>query len=374
MDVNGQRFSNNPLVAPGDIKPSRDDLEVACVVNPGAFTYRGRIGLVLRIAERFPPTPGKVNVVVRNESSPGGIEVKSFPHDHPDLRFVDPAPSGVGVHKEAADADPRGVRCEGVTYLTTLSHFRLAWSDDGEHFTVEDQPCLVGHGRYERYGIEDCRVIDIDGTYFMTYTAVSEYGVALGMTTTTDWQSFTPHGLILSAPDKDCAIFPRRVNGKFLAFHRPTFLGMGAGMVHLVHSNDGLLWGGDDVVLEPRQGMWDCAKVGSGAAPLETSKGWLEIYHGVDDNGTYALGAALFDRDDPRILLARSAEPLLTPEAPYEQTGFYGCVVFSCGQIARGDELLVYYGAADTVTCGARFSISEILGSLVPVPVIARER
>jgi predicted GH43/DUF377 family glycosyl hydrolase len=117
--------------------------------------------------------------------------------------------------------------------------------------------------------------------------------------------------------------------------------------------------------MKTRPNMWDCARIGAGASPIKTAKGWLEIYHGADFNHRYALGAVLFDLIDPSIVLARSIDPILQPEAAYELTGFFGNVVFTNGHIVDGDTLYMYYGASDEVICGATFSITQILDTLL---------
>ena len=104
--------------------------------------------------------------------------------------------------------------------------------------------------------------------------------------------------------------------------------------------------------------------MGAGGPPIKTDEGWLEIYHGADSDHRYCLGALLLDLQDPSKVLARSVDPIMEPTAPYEQTGFFGNVVFTNGHHRDGDRLTIYYGASDEVICGARFSISEILNSL----------
>jgi predicted GH43/DUF377 family glycosyl hydrolase len=111
--------------------------------------------------------------------------------------------------------------------------------------------------------------------------------------------------------------------------------------------------------------MWDSARVGAGAAPVRTEKGWLEIYHGANKDHRYCLGALLLDINDPTIVLARSTEPIMEPLQPYEQTGFFGNVVFTNGHYVDGDTIYMYYGASDEVICGATLSVSEILSTLI---------
>jgi predicted GH43/DUF377 family glycosyl hydrolase len=117
--------------------------------------------------------------------------------------------------------------------------------------------------------------------------------------------------------------------------------------------------------------MWDSARVGAGAAPIKTKEGWLEIYHGAEVLGEhshrYCLGALLLDLDDPTKVIARSQEPIMEPLAEYERTGFFGNVVFTNGHVVKGDEILLYYGAADSYSCGARLSVASILSSLKEV-------
>jgi predicted GH43/DUF377 family glycosyl hydrolase len=113
-----------------------------------------------------------------------------------------------------------------------------------------------------------------------------------------------------------------------------------------------------------REGSWDSARVGAGGAPIKTPEGWLEIYHGANRQHRYCLGALLLDLNDPSKVLARSMEPIMEPIAEYEQTGFFGNVVFTNGHYVEDDTLKIFYGASDEVICSAAFSISEILKTL----------
>jgi predicted GH43/DUF377 family glycosyl hydrolase len=110
--------------------------------------------------------------------------------------------------------------------------------------------------------------------------------------------------------------------------------------------------------------MWDSERIGAGAAPIKTNKGWLEIYHGADANHRYCLGAMLLDLNDPARILARSQEPIMEPITDYEKKGFFGNVIFTNGHIVNGDTATIYYGASDEVVCGAILSIKAILDTL----------
>ncbi len=139
---------------------------------------------------------------------------------------------------------------------------------------------------------------------------------------------------------------------------------IGGNYIWIAQSPDLRHWGNHRCVARTRPGRWDSARIGAGCAPIRTDRGWLMIYHGADEAHRYCLGAMLLDAEDPSKVLARSDRPILEPEAPYEQTGFFGNVVFSNGQIVDGDRIALYYGASDEVICRADFSVREILQTL----------
>lgn len=346
-----QRFDENPILRPKDCPPSREGLEVECLLNPGVFRHEGRIGLLLRVAERPHQEEGWRSTPVIDPHEPSGMAILAVRKDDPDL----------------VDSDPRAFDYKGNRYLTTLSHLRLAWSDDGKHFTIEPRPTLMGYGELESFGIEDSRVTELDGRYYLTYTAVSPSGVAVGMSSTADWKEFRRHGVIIPPSNKDCALFPRKVGGQYLALHRPSNLYIGGHYIWLSTSPDLQHWGSHKCLAWSRPGMWDSARIGAGAEPIWTERGWLCIYHGANDQHRYCLGGLLLDAEDPSKVIARSIEPIMEPLAPYEQTGFFGNVVFTNGHVLDGDTVTVYYGASDEVICGAQFSITAILDSLSAV-------
>lgn len=344
------RFSQNPLLSPGDLHPSMEGLEIACLLNPGVFQFDGKTWLIVRVAERPKQQDGIISFPVLDGK--GGMQIMEIPSDSPEL--------------DASDA--RVINYKGQDFLTTLSHLRLLCSDDGINFREpQGYPKLMGEGKLQTFGIEDCRVSQVGDLYYLTYTSVSENGVGVGMKTTRDWKTFTDHGMIIPPHNKDCAIFEETVNGKYYALHRPSSVDLGGNYIWLASSPDGLHWGDHRCLLRTRPGHWDSKRVGAGAAPIKTEKGWLEIYHGANEAHQYCLGAVLLDLHDPSIVLARSEEPLMQPLAEYERTGFFGHVVFTNGHILHpdGDRLTIYYGAADEHVCAADFSIKEILSQLI---------
>jgi predicted GH43/DUF377 family glycosyl hydrolase len=168
---------------------------------------------------------------------------------------------------------------------------------------------------------------------------------------------FPPH-------NKDCALFEEQIDGKYYALHRPSSPELGGNYIWLAESPDLIHWGRHRCVAHSREGCWDSARVGAGAAPIRTPEGWLEVYHGATKENRYCLGALLLDLDEPWRVLARSETPIMEPLAPYEQEGFFGQVIFTNGHLVDGDRVTIYYGASDSVICAATFSINEILNSL----------
>jgi len=342
------RFKSNPILSPASIHASIEGMEVTCLLNPGAFRFDGKDWLLLRVAERPVQAPGRTSFPVLTES--GKLRILEFDNSDPLLDLT----------------DPRIVKYAGRDYLTTMSHLRLVSSTDGIHFSEPaDTPPILGQGELETFGIEDCRVTQLGSQYCLTYTAVSENGVGVGLKTTSDWVNFQDHGMILPPHNKDCAIFEEQIGGLYYALHRPSSPELGGNYIWIAESLDLLHWGNHRCVAHSRPGFWDSARVGAGASPIRTERGWLEIYHGATEQSRYCLGAILLDLDKPWKVLARSHTPMMEPLADYERNGFFGEVVFTNGHLRDGDELTIYYGASDSVICAARFSISEILGSLL---------
>ncbi|KRB55887.1 glycoside hydrolase family 130 protein [Flavobacterium sp. Root186] len=341
-----KRFADNPLLSPVDIPASREGLEITCLLNPGVFQYDNKTWLIVRVAERPKQKDTVISFPILTQT--GEIHIIEIEKNDPELIAT----------------DARVINYKGVDYLTTLSHLRLLCSEDGHNFyEPENYPHLVGEGMLETFGIEDCRVAQIEGTYYLTFTSVSDNGVGVGLRTTTDWKNFTKHGMILPAHNKDCAIFEEKINGLFYALHRPSSVDIGGNYIWIASSPDGIHWGNHHCIIKTRKGLWDSKRVGAGAAPIKTDKGWLEIYHGANENHMYCLGAFLMDLEDPTKVIARTIDPIMVPVEEYELSGFFGNVVFTNGHIVEpdGDTLTMYYGASDEFVCGAQFSIKEIL-------------
>jgi predicted GH43/DUF377 family glycosyl hydrolase len=220
------------------------------------------------------------------------------------------------------------------------------------------------------WGIEDPRITFVPelGKYAVAYTAFSKSGPGVALAMTADFVTFERYGLIMQPDDKDAALLPRRIDGNFALVHRPVH-DSGA-HAWISFSPDLRNWGGHKLMLQARRGgWWDANKVGLSPPLIETSRGWLMIYHGVRVNAAgalYRLGLALFDLNAPDQCILRGDEWIFGPEAPYETVGDVANVTFPCGYTIApdGDTLHVYYGAADTSIALATGSIRAMLAWL----------
>jgi predicted GH43/DUF377 family glycosyl hydrolase len=251
------------------------------------------------------------------------------------------------------------------------SHLTAARSANGiDGWQVDPQPTLLPNPKQffeEIWGIEDPRITYIPelNKYAVVYTAYSHGGPGVSIALTSDFKEFERYGMIMSPEDKDAALLPHRLGSYWALIHRP--VGFGAAHMWISYSPDLRHWGGHKLMLEARRGAWwDANKIGLSPPPIETSQGWLVIYHGVRMTAAgciYRLGLALFDLNDPERCLKRSNEWMFGPEEHYERHGDVDNVVFPCGYTVApdGDTLRLYYGAADTSIALATGSIRELL-------------
>ena len=194
--------------------------------------------------------------------------------------------------------------------------------------------------------------------------------MGVGLRLTEDWFNFQEYGMIFPPHNKDCAIFEEKIQDQYFCFHRPSGIQLGGNYLWIASSKDLIHWGNYQCIMKTRPGKWDSERIGAGASPIKTDKGWLGIYHGADDNDRYCLGAVLLDIEDPSIVIARSTEPIFEPIADYEKEGFFGNVVFTNGHVVEGDKITLYYGASDEVICAATLSIQSILSKILSLSII----
>jgi predicted GH43/DUF377 family glycosyl hydrolase len=342
------KYGDNPIVTPANVKPSLEGYKVLGSFNPGAVNFGDEILLFLRVSEGCEPREGYIRVPTYRFE--GG---QSYP-DIMEFESTDP---------EVSLKDTRGVVYKGQNYLSTMSHIRLARSKDGINFTVEEKPFIYPTDESEEYGVEDARVTFIDGRYYISYTAVSRGSWATALAVTDDFESIERKGLIFHPENKDVAIFPEKVKGKYIALHRPNNSGFGRPSIWYSESPDLLHWGNHKCIVRPRDNKWESQKIGGGAPPIKTSEGWLVVYHGKGDDSVYSLFCLLLDLEEPDKVIKRASTPLLTPTEPYETGGFFPNVVFSNGIAEKDSEIFVYYGASDETVCLAITDMDSLLRS-----------
>ncbi len=244
-----------------------------------------------------------------------------------------------------------------------------AESDDGFNFKVDKEPFMVPategiFKEYEEYGVEDPRIVFLDGEHLITYSAYSRHGVRVGLAKTRDFKYVERFSFITEADYRNVVIFPEKFNGLYARLDRP-HSEISPWSIWISYSPDLRYWGESKLIMKPVPYHWDEMKIGPGAPPVKTPRGWLNIYHGVFptmDGCVYRLGVALHDLEDPSQIIAVGDEWILQPEEVYETTGYVHNVVFTCGAVPREDgSIKIYWGGADKVMCVGTANIEELV-------------
>ena len=244
----------------------------------------------------------------------------------------------------------------------------IAESEDGYNFDVSSKPFLTPENHkdfydYAKWGIEDARITQISDKYYLTYTGYSKYQPLVILAETTNFKDYKIHGPISEPSNKDCAIFPEKINGYYWKVDRPSaenrhdiWIGRSPDLIH---------WGSHRVLLEPEPGTWEHDKIGSSSNPIKTKNGWLMLYHGVRYNGAgpiYRLGVVLLDIEKPWVVLGKSKEPILSPDFDYERLGDVNNVIFANGWILEdNNDVKIYYSGADLNICLAETNVDYLL-------------
>jgi len=321
-----QRYEGNPI-----LKPEGDDWESIAVFNPAAFCKGGYIHLLYRAVGEY------------------------------------------------------------VRYISRLGH--AIFDENLKLLERFDEPCFSPEIEFWEMSVEDARLTPLEGRLYMTYvitpTPCPPYAVRrrLGIplrpqartrislaevTCESGRMSFQRLGIITpyGSNQRDTVLFPGKIGGQYAALHRPSaWVGPGYPTdtpgIWFAYLDDlpGRMY--DHRLVMKSERLWEARKIGAGPPPVKTDKGWLLIYHGVDENRVYRAGAALLDLEEPWKVIARTSEPILEPEEEYELVGDVPNVVFPEGAVVIGDELLVFYGAADKVCCVATAPLEELIGHLL---------
>lgn len=245
----------------------------------------------------------------------------------------------------------------------------LADSDDGFKFVPRDKPYITPategiFAEYEAYGVEDARICAIDGEYLITYSAYSKHGVRIALAKTRDFESLERVAMISQADMRNIVIFPEKIHGRYARLDRP-HSEISPWSIWISYSEDLIHWGDSRVVMKPVRYHWDEMKIGPGATPIKTPRGWLHIYHGVFptmDGSVYRLGVCLHDLHDPSKVLGVCDRWILQPDDAWEITGYVHNVVFTCGAVPEEDGTVkIYWGGADKVMCVGTANLAELV-------------
>lgn len=255
-------------------------------------------------------------------------------------------------------------RAQGTDYVSYIGY---AVSEDGVTWNRLQRPVLSPASELEARGVEDPRVTEIGGRFYMAYTAYGRAGVhpEVGATATgitpmyavsdnlISWERIGP--VVVGEDNKDHALFPERVGGRYVTFHRrpPS--------IWLAFSDDLRQWGSHVEIMRPRPGAWDGKRIGAGGPPIRTDAGWLILYHGYDESHVYCMGTALLDLEDPTKVLKRPRTAVLVPQETWEIKGDVPNVVFGTANPVVDGEVYLYYGGADRVIGLATAPLDELI-------------
>jgi predicted GH43/DUF377 family glycosyl hydrolase len=282
--------------------------------------------------------------------------------------------------------NPAAVEVNGETVLLAriedkfgISHLTVARSKYGiKNWKIDKSPSIEPDDKHpeEELGVEDPRITWMEELklWAITYTAYSKDGPLVSLATTKDFKTFKKMGPILRQIDKDAALFPKRINGRWAIIHRPYLDPAVPPHMWMSFSPDLKHWGDSQIFMRTRKGnAWDGAKLGICPEPIETPDGWLILYHGVRETcygSIYRIGLALLDLKEPWKVLHRSKDWGMTPIAPYELLGDVGNVIFAGGWIydKKKGTLRIYYGGADTCIALASAKMKDVLSYIKKCP------
>ncbi|HEV2591632.1 MAG TPA: hypothetical protein VGU02_07040 [Gaiellaceae bacterium] len=291
-----------------------------------------------------------------------------------------PYPVNAVFNAAAAAVNGETVLLARVEDRRGISHLTVARSANGlDGWSVAAKPLLAPDEETgsEQWGFEDPRVVWVDelDRWVITCTAYGPAGPAVFLATTEDFETVERFGIVRHPEDKNAALLPHRIDGRWVLLHRPkTEYGGSRGEILLSRSDDLISWSAPEQVLQPRVGAWwDSLRIGIGPPPLWTEHGWLLLYHGVKETvagGIYRVGLALLDLNEPTRVLRRLPNWIFAPVASYERTGDVPNVVFPCGLLHDpvSDELRLYYGAADSSICLATARLADLLDAALAAP------
>jgi beta-1,4-mannooligosaccharide/beta-1,4-mannosyl-N-acetylglucosamine phosphorylase len=256
-------------------------------------------------------------------------------------------------------------------HRTGYPNIHMGYSKDGLNWEI-DEGVIKFHKEGENgpakpvFYAYDPRLVQIEDYYYITWCNYF-YGPTIGIARTKDFKTFTQLENVYVPYNRNGVLFPRKINDEFVLLNRPSDNGHTPfGDIYLSHSKDLTYWGKHRRVMATTHYWWKNVKLGPGPIPIETTEGWLMIYHGVCQSCSgfiYSIGGALLDIDEPYKIIADCENYLLTPEAPYEVTGYVPNVTFPCATLQDADtgRIAIFYGAADTYSALAFAQVDELI-------------
>jgi beta-1,4-mannooligosaccharide/beta-1,4-mannosyl-N-acetylglucosamine phosphorylase len=283
--------------------------------------------------------------------------------------------SAVAPYEGGFVAVLRGEQVDGVP------HIYLGRSADGIHWDIDSKKIAFvnesGEPFMPHYAY-DPRLVKVEEDYYILW-CTDFFGASIGMAKTKDFGTFTRLENPFIPFNRNAVLFPRKIGGMYKLLSRPSDSGHTPfGDIFISESPDMVYWGRHRHVMGRGSAWWESVKIGGGAAPIETSEGWLMFYHGVAGtcNGfVYSIGGAILDINEPSRVKYRCRNFLLTPEEPYEERGFVPNVCFPCAtlQDAETGRIAIYYGAADTYVGLAFTTVNEIVSYIKEHSVLTKE-
>ncbi len=364
------------IIRPRDVKPTSKKFKVVGTFNPGATRLpNGDIVLYVRVAEKLIRTEDKNYCYSPRCEGRNNCKIKVDKFDKKDVE---------------SNSYFDCVFKDGTKRLTFISHLRRVILDKTglKVKSIDRKPSFQGLDSDGELGIEDPRITKIGNQYIMTYVALSRQGnIHTNYASSKDCKVWKREGIIFREQNKDVVIFPEKIGGKYIAFNRPEGnFEFSPPHIWLSDSPDLIHWGHPKPIQLSKKGSWDYSRVGAGPPPIKTDKGWLLIYHGVIEKkknnnflakffgfmkeySVYNAGAALFDLENPRKLIAKTPKPIILPTNEYEKKGLVNNVVFPTGLVLDQNkkDLLIYSGCGDSVVTVKRIALKDVMDSLKDV-------
>jgi predicted GH43/DUF377 family glycosyl hydrolase len=351
------------LITPEMIKPSSRELKVIGTINPAAVRAGdGKIVLYVRVIERLKVLEDKKYFYSPRMEGEEDYELK-----------IDK------FHKKevANNSEFDIIFHDATKRLTFISHLRRVVLDETGFniLSIDKKPTFYGIASDSELGIEDPRIVQIEGKYVMTYVSLSrKENISTSLAFSDDLINWERKGIIFGEQDKDVVIFPEKIKEKYVAFDRPEGnFQFTPPHIWIGYSDDLISWGNLKSINMFKKNDRDYGRIGPGCPPIKTDDGWLLIYHTVrsedDKFYIYSASAALFDLKNPSKLLAKS-EPIILPNQDYELKLYQKKrVVFPTGVVVdkNGKDLLIYSGGRDVITSVRKMSLKKIMDTLKKV-------